>query len=135
MPLGSAYYSQSVDELRMQIEGQGFTVKESKFDYFFGRVTSSPTSQQRSLQNRNNLLRLGIDEAAGGRERLMAIFAAGLTAQITKEEEKEYGIVITRKVEVSGTEVTGAIKIGYFYRSGDTSTIPEVVTIIPKIYT
>lgn len=118
----------------MQIEGQGFTVKEAKFDFFFGRVTSNPTNQQRSLQNRNNLLRLGIDEAAGGRERLMAMFAVGLTAQITKEEEKEYGIVITRKVEVSSAQAAGAIEIGYLYRGGDTSTIPEVVTIIPKIY-
>ncbi len=118
----------------MQIEGSGFTVKESKFDYFFGRVTSSPTNQRRSLQNRDNLKRLGIDEASGGRERLLEIFVEGLTAQVTKEEENVYGVIITRRVEVSGTEATGAIDIGYLYRSGVLSAIPEVVTIIPKIY-
>lgn len=118
----------------MQIEGPGFTVKESKFDYFFGRVASSPANQRRSLQNRDNLVQLGIDEATDGRERLLQIFAAGLATQTTKEEETEYGIVINKKVEVSGTEVRGAIEIGYLYRGGDTSTVPEIVTIITKIY-
>ena len=50
------------------IQGNGFTIKESKFDYFFGRVISSPSNQARSLQNLQDLKKLGIDEAAGGRE-------------------------------------------------------------------
>jgi hypothetical protein len=44
------------------IIGQGFSIKEQKFDYFFGRVTSTPKNQARSLQNLKDLKALGIDE-------------------------------------------------------------------------
>ena len=118
----------------MEIEGSGFTVKESKFDYFFGRVTSSPKNQQRALNNLQNLRQLGIDESAGGRERLMQIFAQGLTAQETTRKDTEYGTNIVRKVEVSGVEATGAIEITYFYPGANLTAIPEVSTLVVKIY-
>ena len=119
----------------MQIEGQGFTIKESKFDYFFGRVTSNLQNQRRSLDNLENLKRLGIDEAAGGRERLMEIFAAGLAVpQVAEPHRSRFGTTIVRRVEVSGAEEVGAIEISYFYPGGDLSAIPEVSTIIVKIY-
>lgn len=63
-----------------QIEGKGFTVKESKFDFFFGRVTSNTKNLRRSSDNLENLNILGIDEAADGRERLLEIFQEGLNA-------------------------------------------------------
>ncbi len=111
-------------------ENWGFTLKESKFDYFFGRVRSNPRNQQRGLQNLADLRQLGIDEAARGRERLLQIFQDGLNALETGRYFSEYGITITRRVEVSG----GAIEVKYFYPDGDLSSTPEVVTIIPKIY-
>lgn len=43
------------------IQGNGFTIHISKFDYFFGRVASSPSNQTRSLQNLQDLSRLGIN--------------------------------------------------------------------------
>ncbi|HEY9829964.1 MAG TPA: hypothetical protein V6D26_05250 [Stenomitos sp.] len=111
-------------------ENWGFTLKQSKFDYFFGRVQSNPRNQRRALQNLADLRQLGIDEAAGGRERLLQIFQDGLNAPETGRYFSEYGITITRRVELSG----GAIEVKYFYPNSDLSSTPEVVTIIPKIY-
>ncbi|HLO51473.1 MAG TPA: hypothetical protein VK211_23875 [Kamptonema sp.] len=118
------------------IQGEGFTVRESKFDFFFGRVTSDPTNTQRSLQNLRELSRLGIDEATGGRERLMQIFREGLNAPEIPEDRRdtEYGTSITRKLEVSGTEATGAIFIRYYYPESDLGAIPQVASLVVKIY-
>lgn len=118
----------------MAIEGSGFTIKQSKFDYFFGRVSSSPHNQQRALQNKADLKQLGIDEAIDGQSLLLQIFSEGLTAPEVGRHISDYGITITRRFEVSGREANGAIDIKYFYPKGDLSTTPEVSTIIPKIY-
>lgn len=111
-------------------ENLGFVVKESKFDYFFGRVQSNLRNQRRSLQNLADLRQLGIDEAVGGRERLLQIFRDGLNAPEIGRHISDYGITVTRSVELSG----GAIEVKYFYSGGDLSSTPEIVTIIPKIY-
>ncbi len=111
-------------------ENLGFILKQSKFDYFFGRVQSNPRNQQRSLQNLADLRQLGIDEVAGGRERLLQIFQDGLNAPEIGRYFSEYGITLTRRVELG----RGAIEVKYFYSDGDLSSTPEVVTIIPKIY-
>lgn len=37
-----------------------FTVKPGKYDYFFGRVNSSPHNTKRSLQNKKDLSKMGI---------------------------------------------------------------------------
>jgi hypothetical protein len=111
-------------------ENWGFTLKQSKFDYFFGRVQSNPRNQRRALQNLADLRQLGIDETAGGRERLLQIFQDGLNAPETGRYISDYGITITRRIELSG----GAIEVKYFYPNSDLFSTPEVVTIIPKIY-
>jgi hypothetical protein len=117
------------------IYGKGFTIKESKFDYFFGRVTSDPDNTKRSLQNLRELRRLGIDEALGGRERLLQLFEEGLNApEISDRRITKYGINITRQVEVTGSQESGAILISYYYPEGNLSTTPQVTSIIPKIY-
>lgn len=118
------------------IQGDGFTINESKFDYFFGRVRSTPRNAQRSLDNLETLKKLGIDEASGGREKLMEIFQQGLTAPEVPEYRKnnEYGTSIARKVEISGLEVLGAIVISYFYPDSDLSAIPQVASIIALMY-
>jgi hypothetical protein len=115
------------------IQGNGFTIKESKFDYFFGRVTSSPSNEARSRQNLQDLNKLGIDEASNGQERLMNIFESGLTALEIKRKVNEYGITIIKQIEISGNDVKGVIEIAYFYPAGNLLGIPEVTTIIPKI--
>ncbi len=117
------------------IQGNGFSIKESKFDYFFGRVTSSPHNQARSLQNLQDLKKLGINEAAGGRERLMQILEDGLSSPEVRRTTNDYGTTIVRQVEVSGAEARGAIEIFYFYPGGSSlSARPEISSIIPKIY-
>ena len=116
------------------IQGEGFTVKQSKFDYFFGRVTSSPHNEERSQQNLEDLRELGIDETSDGRERLLQVFTEGKNAPEVGRHITNYGVTITRRVEVTGGESSGAIDVKYFYPNGDLSTTPEVSTIIPKIY-
>lgn len=116
------------------IQGNGFTIKESKFDYFFGRVTSNPHNQQRSLQNLQDLKKLGIEESAGGQERLMQFFQDGLKSPEVSRKTTDYGTTVVRKVEVNGTEVRGTIEVSYFYPGSNLSATPEVSSIIPKIY-
>jgi hypothetical protein len=120
----------------MTIQGNGFTVNESKFDFFFGRVTSTPTNARRSNDNLENLKILGIEEATGGRERLLQIFHEGLNAPEVPNSRKitQYGINISRKVEVSGPETTGAIIVRYYYPGGDLFAIPQVTSIVVLIY-
>lgn len=118
------------------IQGSGFTIKESKFDFFFGRVTSSRRNFQRSLDNLENLEKLGIKEDSGGRERLMQIFSEGLTAPEVLEDRQvnEYGTNISRKVEISGGEKTGGIIVRYFYPNSDLSQTPQITSILVLIY-
>ena len=117
------------------IRGEGFTVNESKFDFFFGRVTSSPRNAIRSRDNLEGLRKLGIEEESGGRERLLEVFEDGLNAaQIGSERVGQYGVTLVKRVEVNDGEVPGAIEVSYLYRNGDMNSIPEVTTIIPKTY-
>lgn len=118
------------------IQGAGFTVKSSKFDFFFGRVTSTPTNTRRSLDNLRDLRTLGIEEASGGKEQLLEIFAEGLNAPEVEGDRKinEYGENISRKVELRGGEKPGAIVVRYFYPEGDLDANPQVTSIVPLIY-
>lgn len=116
-------------------QGDDFIVRKGKFDYFFGRVSSTLKNQQRSIQNLQDLRKLGIDEKFGGQSRLLKIFQDGLNAPEVSRKITAYGIVIMRSIEVNGLEYRGAIEISYFYPNTDFSAIPEVVSIIPKIYT
>ena len=116
------------------IQGNGFTIKESKLDYFFGRVTSSPSNQARSLQNLQDLKKLGIDEAAGGCEQLMKVFQDGLNCPEMKRLTNDYGTTIIKTVELTGVEAKDAVEISYFYPGFNLSAVPEVSSIIPKIY-
>ncbi len=118
------------------IQGEGFTVKESKLDYFFGRATSTPRNAKRSSNNLENLKKLGIDETVDGIARLIQIFQEGLNAPeiIAYRKDNEYGTSIARKVEVSGPDVVGAIIVSYYYPGGNRSVIPQVSSIITLIY-
>ena len=117
-----------------QIEGIGFTVKESKFEFFFGRVTSTPRNRERSLQNARELKRLGIDEAAGGRQKLLKIFEEGLNAPevIDYRKATKYGLNVARQVEISHEEARGAIIVCYFYPAENTDASAQVTSIIPQ---
>lgn len=109
----------------------GVTVKDSKWDYFFGRVKSSPHNEARSLQNLKDLEALGIREAQGGREQLVKLFEEGLSLPEVGRHVTEHGVTITRTVKVGEA---GAIDVKYFYPGGDMTAIPEISTIIPKTF-
>ncbi len=110
---------------------RGFTVKSGKWDYFFGRVTSNPHNQARSLQNLKDLKNLGFDEALGGRKALMKMFEQGKSLPAVARHVTEYGVTITRTVPIKNI---GAIDVKYFYLHGNMKAAPEISTIIPKIF-
>jgi hypothetical protein len=116
------------------IEGDGFRIKASKFDYFFGRVNSNPHNQQRSQQNLQDLNKLGVYESMGGKERLMQLFREGLLCPEVSRKITDYGLTVVRRFEITGIEVSGAIDISYFYSDADLFAVPEIASIIPKIY-
>jgi len=109
----------------------GVVVKDGKWDYFFGRVKSNPHNEARSLQNLKDLEALGIKEASGGREQLVKLFEQGRSLPEAGRHVTEHGVTITRTVKVG---YAGAIDVKYFYPGGDMTAIPEVSTIIPKIF-
>ena len=84
------------------IQGAGFTVRRSKFDFFFGRVASNPDNKRRSSDNLRDLRRLGIDATVDGQSRLLQIFSAGLNAPEILDSRRvtQYGVNISRKVEI-----------------------------------
>jgi hypothetical protein len=116
------------------IQGNEFTIKESKFDYFFGRVISNPHNRQRSVQNLQDLNQLGIDEANNGKEDLMRRFEEGLLSPEVSRKVTDYGVTIVRRVMIQGPQVSGSIDVSYFYPDSDLMATPEIASIIPKIY-
>lgn len=103
-------------------------------ELFFGRVASTPANQARSIQNREDLKALGIDEEDNGRDRLLEIFADGLNAPQIKQKIDDHGTTISRRVQIANGVVEGDIIIRYLYRGGDLSSTPEVTSILPRIY-
>jgi hypothetical protein len=90
-----------------------------------------PPNEARSLQNLKDLETLGIREAEGGQATLMRIFEEGLSQPETGRLTTEYGVTITRTVNIGDV---GAIDVKYFYPGGDLSATPEISSIIPKIF-
>lgn len=66
----------------------------------------------------------------------MQIFSVGLHAPEIIEDRKitEYGINISRKVELSGGEQAGANIFRYFYPGGDLETTSQVTSIVALVY-
>lgn len=106
-------------------------VKEGKWDYFFGRVASNSHNQTRSLQNLKDLKTLGFDDNAAGKLGLSKLFEIGRHGPEISRHTTEFGITITRRVPAGNL---GAIDVKYFYPRGNLSAIPEISTIIPKIF-
>lgn len=102
------------------IEGTGFRIGESKFDFFFGRVTSTPGNMTRSLQNAQCLRQFGIREEIEGLEQLMEIFREGLSApERLPRREDQSGVTIRRVVQLENSSVIGELEFFYLYRNGD----------------
>jgi RHS repeat-associated protein len=110
------------------IKRGGYTIDSKKFDYFFGRVKSgSEHNISRSAQNLRDLTKLGITTE----EQLLKVFdkAAEKSRKIISEHVGDHGTTITKRVVIEGK---GAIDVSFFYKGGDFSSIPKIVTIIPK---
>ncbi len=106
-------------------------VKDTKWDYFFGRVTSNPHNQARSLQNLKDLKTLGFEDNAAGRLGLTKLFEIGRHSAEISRHTTQFGVTITRRVPAGDK---GIIEVKYFYPGGNMSAIPEVSTIIPKVF-
>jgi peptidoglycan hydrolase-like protein with peptidoglycan-binding domain len=123
----------AVSRLASRITGakKSVTVQPGKWDFFFGRVKSSPHNLDRSLQNLKDLKTLGFDESAGGRDALIKLFQESQGLPEAARHVTEYGVTITRVARIGNI---GSIDIKYFYPGGNMSAAPEVSTIIPKIF-
>ena len=106
-----------------------FTVAESKFDYFFGRVVEGNVHNvQRSAQNLKDLTALGISS----KKQLAKIFATTLVkgTEVSRSTNK-YGITINKVLNI---RKRGQIQTSFFYAGGDLTKAPKVTTIIPKVF-
>ena len=104
-----------------------FSVKPGKYDYFFGKVTSSQKNMKRSLQNKNDLSYMGISNE----EQLNTALGKALDkGKETKRITNEYGITICKQIDIGDK---GSIEVSFLYRNGDMSSTPEVTTLIPRI--
>ena len=106
-----------------------FTVAESKFDYFLGRVVEGNVhSVQRSAQNLRDLTTLGIRS----KKQLAQIFATTLIkgTEVSRSTNK-YGTTINKVLKIGKR---GQIQTSFFYADGDMTKAPKVITIIPKIF-
>nr|WP_105173578.1 RHS repeat-associated core domain-containing protein [Pseudoalteromonas sp. T1lg122] len=106
-----------------------FTVATSKFDFFFGRVTTGNAHNiARSAQNLKDLNTLGIKSE----RQLMAVFQNALTqGRYVSTQTNQHGTSVLRSLNIGGR---GEINVSYFYRGGNMNATPSVTTIIPKIY-
>lgn len=108
---------------------KGFSVAQSKYDYFFGRVTTGKQHNiNRYAQNLKDLSTLGIKKE----KQLTNIFSKAFEkGTVISTKTNEYGTTITKSIEVSNK---GAINVGFFYKGGNLNNKPTISTIIPKIY-
>jgi len=107
---------------------QGFTVNPTKFDYFFGKVTTgSEHNITRSAQNLKDLTTLGIKNES----QLTKIFGNALeNGTVVSTKTSQYGTTVTKSINVGNK---GAINVSFFYEGGNMSATPSVSTLIPKI--
>ena len=113
-----------------------YKINKKKFDYFFGRAgvdkfgnVINQHNYNRSIQIRDVLRILRIEDTPGGREKLCQIFQDALEGEEVYRGETKYGITIRRRYFRAGIQ----LQIGYFYREGNLDGIPEITTIIPKL--
>lgn len=104
-----------------------FSVANSKFDYFFGKVkTGNSHNVQRSAQNLKDLTTLGIKS----KDQLLKVFGKALSdGTEVKTIVNQHGTTITKSIEIGKK---GKIEVSFLYEAGNNT--PKVTTITPKIY-
>ncbi|WP_230978977.1 RHS repeat-associated core domain-containing protein [Flavobacterium supellecticarium] len=106
---------------------EGYTIAASKFDYFFGRVTSSANNIRRSQDNLRDLTTLGVKNERD----LIKLFNKAFESATIKTTVNDYGTTLTKTARVGNQ---GQINVGFFYKGGDMKKEPIISTVIPKIY-
>ena len=125
--VGAFLTGAGIKTLFSKLKAPSFIVDPKKYDYFFGKVTSSAHNAERSMQNFKSLKRLGIADAKS----LNKIFKQALDkGKIIKESTSKYGTTVTRQIQVNKK---GALDVSFFYEGGDMTKTPKVITIIPKL--
>ena len=107
---------------------KGYNIDPKKFDYFFGKVTTShPHNIQRSVQNLKDLNAPGIinEQAQTG-----LFNKAASDSVIISQISNNFGITVVKRISISDK---GAIQVGFFYPKGNISAIPKVTSLIHKI--
>ena len=134
MPLFAAIFSGMITEEALAflslipVNNIKYTVDPKKYDFFFGKVSSSPHNATRSIQNAKALETLGITNKA----QLNSIFEhAIIEGEIVSTKTGSFGTTIVRRVEIGQN---GCIDVGFFYQSNSILNTPKVTSIIPKIY-
>lgn len=88
---------------------KGYTVAAEKFDYFFGRVTSSPENMRRSLQNLSDLNEMGITS----QNALIRVFNKAFSSgKQVRTQVSPHGTTITKQIQVGDH----ALNVGFFTR-------------------
>lgn len=102
------------------ISTRGYIVNQSKFDYFFGRVTTGNVDNiRRSAQNLKDLTTLGIKNES----QLIKVFDQAIEKGSTISiKTSEYGTNVMKSVNVGNK---GSINVGFFYKGGDMSSTPN----------
>lgn len=103
-----------------------FVVRESKWDYFFGRVGGQ--NAVRTAQNLKDLKLMGITN----RTQLEAQFAKALeNGETVGTRVDQYGTTVSKLVKVGEA---GSITVRFLYRGSNMNSVPEVTSILPKIF-
>ena len=93
----------------INISTRGYIVNQSKFDYFFGRVTTSNVDN-RSAQNLKDITTLGIENES----QLIKVFDQAIEKGSTISiKTSEYGTNVMKSVNVGNK---GSINVGFFLK-------------------
>ena len=124
--IGLGYGINSVFSLSTKF---GFSVNPSKFDYFFGKVTTgSAHNIARSAQNLKDLTKMGISSQS----QLVNVFKqAFYSGKVISSKTTQYGVTVMKSVNVGNN---GNIIVGFLYQGGNMNSVPSIITIIPKTW-
>jgi hypothetical protein len=112
-----------------QIANKGYTLNPTKFDYFFGRVTTGNSHNiLRSAQNLKDLTKMGITNES----QLVSVFDEAFTDGVVLSiKSTQYGTTVVKSIKVGNN---GSVDVGFFYAGGDMSAVPSISSIIPKTW-
>jgi RHS repeat-associated protein len=112
-----------------------FIMDINKFDFFFGKVKSTPHNLDRSLQNLKDLTSLGVKDDDAGRKLLLGWIDKARDGEIVKSGKAKNGVDFEekRKISIVGPNgKTATLEFTFYYTNSDMKSTPKVTTFIPK---